>query len=138
MATEAGHHPNRVYLDQSGDFHLHGAKFFNDAEVDISGGLEATVSAPVAGTAAGFKLARGEAALDGSNPTTIASGLATIIAVVVCLKGAVAPGVGTSLLTTVISGTNFDVHAWKVTAANDATLVASAGVESFYWIAIGT
>lgn len=40
MATEAGHHASRVYRDQSGDFHLNSAKFFNDAEEDIADQLE--------------------------------------------------------------------------------------------------
>lgn len=40
MTAEAGHLPNRVYLDQSGDFHLNGASFFNDAEADIADSLE--------------------------------------------------------------------------------------------------
>jgi len=40
MAAETGHHPNRVYTDQNGDFHLNGAKFFNDEETDIAPALE--------------------------------------------------------------------------------------------------
>lgn len=40
MATENGHHANRVYRDQDGHFHLNGASFFNDAEEDISDSLE--------------------------------------------------------------------------------------------------
>ena len=40
MATEFGHAASRVYRDQAGDFHLNGAKFFNDAEADISDSLE--------------------------------------------------------------------------------------------------
>lgn len=40
MAAEAGHEPNRIYLDQNGDLHLNGAKFFNDAEADMAPGLE--------------------------------------------------------------------------------------------------
>lgn len=103
--------------------------------VDIGGSLAA---GSVAGVASGYKLARGEGTLDGSNPTPIASGLATIIAAVVTLKGSAAPGVGTSVLTALISGTNINVYAWKPTSSSDTTLVASTGTESFYWIAIGT
>jgi hypothetical protein len=43
MATEAGHFPNRVYLDANGDFHLNGASFFNDDEDDISGSFDSRV-----------------------------------------------------------------------------------------------
>jgi len=44
MASEAGHAANRVYTDQNGDFHLNGAKFFNDAEADMAPGLESVGS----------------------------------------------------------------------------------------------
>ena len=30
-----------------------------------------------------------------------------------------------------------NVYAWKVTATNDATLIASTGTETFGWIAFG-
>ncbi|RJP54309.1 MAG: hypothetical protein C4583_03020 [Anaerolineaceae bacterium] len=116
-------------------------------EIDIESGgalkiagtdrTAALATAP-AGVAAGYKIARGETALDGSNPTSVAHGLTTCIAFVAMLKGTAAPGVGTSVLTANINGANVDVYAWKVTAAGDATLIASTGTESFYWIAIGT
>lgn len=91
-----------------------------------------------AGVAAGYKVARVEMALDASNPTSWATGLTTIIAAYVGLKGTAAPGVGTSVLTSNINGTSLDVYAWKVTATGDCTLVASTGTETFYGIAIGT
>ena len=94
--------------------------------------------APVAGVAAGYKLARAETALDGSNPTSVASGLATIVSCTLTLKGTAAPGIGTSVLTGNINGTNFDVYAWKVTSAIDDTLIASTGTESFYTVCVGT
>ena len=97
-----------------------------------------TVDIPVAGAAAGYKIARGETALDGSNPTPVATGLTTVIAFVATLKGTSAPGVGTSVLTANISGATANVYAWKVTSNSDPTLVASTGTESFYWIAVGT
>lgn len=92
----------------------------------------------VAGVAAGYKVARGETALDGSNPTPVAHGLTTCIAFTATIKGTAAPGVGTSILTANINGANVDVYAWKVTANNDTTLIASTGTETFYWIAVGT
>lgn len=92
------------------------------------------------GVAAGYKIARGETALDGSNPTPVDTGLATVIAFTATLKGTAAPGVGTSVLTANIAGAagNVNVYAWKVTATGDATLIASTGTESFYWTAVGT
>lgn len=95
----------------------------------------------VAGVAAGYKVARGVTALDGSNPTPVTTGLATVVAATVSLEGTAAPGVGTSLLT--VASTNYAtgalaVYAWKVTGTGDATLIASTGTENFEWIAVGT
>lgn len=100
--------------------------------------LATAIRNPTIGVAAGYKIARVEQALDGSNPTSWATGLTTIVAANVSLKGAAAPGVGTSVLTCNINGTSLDVYAWKVTATGDCTLIASTGTESFYGIAIGT
>ncbi len=99
------------------------------------------LSLVVRGVGAGYKVARGVTALDGTNPTPVTTGLATVVAATVTLEGAVAPGVGTSLLT--IASTNYatgalSVNAWKVTSTSDTTLVASTGTENFEWVAVGT
>ena len=101
-------------------------------------GSEVDKTNVVIGVAAAYKVARGETALDGSNPTSVAHGLTTCISFVPTLKGTAAPGVGTSILTANINGANVDVYAWKVTSAIDSTLIASTGTESFYWVAVGT
>lgn len=95
----------------------------------------------VIGVAAGYKLARGTTALDGSNPTPVTTGLATVVGASISLEGSAAPGVGTSVLTQ--AETNWAtgalaVYAWKVTSSSDTTLIASTGTESFTWIAVGT
>jgi hypothetical protein len=41
MTAEIGHHPNRMYISDVGDVHVNGSKFFNNAEQDISGALNA-------------------------------------------------------------------------------------------------
>lgn len=106
------------------------------------GGVDqrAALATAPAGVAAGYKIARGETALDGSNPTAVDTGLATVIGFVAMLKGTAAPGVGTCCLTANIAGAagNVNVYAWKPTGAGDCTLIASTGTESFYWVAIGT
>jgi len=96
------------------------------------------VNAWATGVAGGYKIARGEAALDGGNPTPVATGLTTVVAFVATLKGTAAPGDSTSVLTADISGATVSVYAWKNTSGSDPTLVASTGTESFYWIAVGT
>ncbi len=108
---------------------------------DKSAALAATVAAPVAGVAAGYKVARGTLALDGSNPTPILAathGLTTVIAAVVSLNATAAPGLSTSVVSANISGTTINVYAWKPTGAGDTTLVASTGTENVDWIAVGT
>ena len=90
------------------------------------------------GVAAGYKVARVEMALDGSNPSSWTHGLATVIAAGCSLKGSAAPGVGTCLVTAVINGAAIDFYAWKPTGAGDCTLIASTGTESIYAWAIGT
>lgn len=100
-----------------------------------------TILNAVAGAGAAYKIARGgAAALDGSNPTPIATGLSTIVAAFVQLRGTGAPGDNTSVLTTDFSGSDgtLNVYAWKNTGGSDPTLVASTGTETFDWMAIGT
>jgi hypothetical protein len=108
--------------------------------VDISKrGIDAGSSgASVEGVAGGYKVARGVTALDGGNPTAVATGLATVVAFVATLAGTAAPGLGTSVLTYDISGATVNVYAWKPTGAGDTTLIASTGTEDFAWIAVGT
>ena len=126
-----------------------GSRTVIGGEIDIvSGGAlkvagtdrTAALATAPAGVAAGYKVARGETALGGSNPTAVATGLATVIGFTATLKGTGAPGVGTSTLTANIAGAagNVNVYAWKPTSNSDPTLVASTGTESFYWTAIGT
>jgi hypothetical protein len=111
-----------------------GAKLY----VGSSDVTAAVATGGIAGVAAGYKLARGETVLGGTNPTAVATGLATVVAFTATLKGTAAPGVGTSILTANISGATVNVYAWKVTSNSDPTLIASTGIESFYWTAVGT
>lgn len=102
--------------------------------------IGAASSLGVQGVAAGYKVARSAepVALDGSNPTTVATGLTTVVSGGACLSGTAAPGLSTSTLSVAISTTNLDIYAWKPTGAGDTTLIASTGTESFHWWAIGT
>lgn len=123
------------YDDVSGD-----DIFTIDATTGLVTAAAGALSAPIAGVAGGYKLARGETALDGSNPTTVITGLATVVSFVAMLKSTATPGDSTSVLTWNPNGTagSADVYAWKNTSGTDPTLVASTGTETFDWIAIGT
>lgn len=103
------------------------------------GGVESTQS--ISGLGTGYKLARGAArvALDGSNPTTVASGLTSILAPFVQLSSSTdVPGANIATLTAIVSGTNINVYAWKHSSTDATTLIASTDTSSFYWMCIGT
>lgn len=143
MATTFG---PKVVMDNQGDKLV--VKSGGVADIESGGALKiagndvtAILATAPAAVAAGYKIARGgAAALDGSNPTPIATGLTTIVAAVVQLRGTAAPGDNTSVLTTDFTGSDgtLNVYAWKNTSGNDPTLVASTGTETFDWIAVGT
>ena len=83
-------------------------------------------------------VARGATTLDGSNPTAVSTGLTTIVACNVSLATSTAPGVSTSLVTGVISGTTLNIYGWKPTDATNNTLIASTGTDNVQWICSGT
>ncbi len=87
------------------------------------------------------RMESGSVALDASNPTTVTTTLSTITACGVNLQGSAAPGLGTSIVTSLKA--NLDeastvaIYAWKVTGAGDTTLIASTGTETVDWWATG-
>lgn len=92
----------------------------------------------VTSTTTGKKIVGGQQALDGSNPTTVATGLTTAEACTASIQLTTAPGTGTSVITVSAgAGSSLNLYAWKVTAAGDATLIASTGTESINWICTG-
>lgn len=91
-----------------------------------------------AGPAEGYAIAAGTVALDGSNPTDVATGLTTILGASVSLEGTSAPGDNTSVLTYGISGGTLSIYAWKNTGGTDPTLQASTGTENVSYVCFGT
>ena len=89
--------------------------------------------APVAGVAAGYKIARGVTALDGGNPTPVATGLASIVSCTATLERTTALTSGSAEITVgAISVGSIDVYAWVIAGT------ASTGTENFHWICVGT
>jgi hypothetical protein len=84
-----------------------------------------------------IKVVSGEIDLDGSNPTTVTTGLSAIVSAGITLKQATAPGVGTSHFTYDTDGTTLSIYAWKVTSNSNPTLVASAGTETVGYVVVG-
>ena len=97
----------------------------------------ATLNTAAVGVAAGYKVARGQATLDGSNPTTAATGLTTVEQCVASLEATSAPAV--TFVTTTISTTNLDIYAWAPTSSTNTALTAS-GDNSLVvsWVCVGT
>lgn len=102
----------------------------NAGVTSIAGGI--TTHKLPAGVAAGYVVARGATALDGTNPTTVATGLTTVVAFT-CTVRSTDVSSGTAFLTHAIaSGANVDVYAWQKDGS------ASTGTETFEWVAVGT
>lgn len=80
-----------------------------------------------------YKVARGTTALDGSNPTPVATGLTTVVSFTCTLIRNTAVSSGTAFVTHATpSGGTVDVYGWVLAGS------ASTGTESFDWVAIGT
>lgn len=150
MAVDATYPQDRVQLRNDGNMAVPSGKEINVETggkvafngTDKAAALAAAVAAPVAGVAAGYKIARGEATLDGSNPTSVATGLATVVAGGCAHKTAVAPGDDPVGFTVDYGGAvpagQLDIHAWKHNGT-DPTLVASTNNSAVIsWWAIGT
>lgn len=120
-----------------------GALKFNGT--DKAAALAAAVATPVAGVAAGYKVARGVAAITGSG--TVVTGLTTVVAVIATsaddLDGDALAGVSASIGNQAGAPAAGSVYlkAWKVTtggAAGNPTLIAADAAKNINWLAIGT
>lgn len=88
----------------------------------------------VAGVRAGTTL------LDGSNPTSVTTGLAALAACNVSRTIGTTPGLGPisfTILRTAVAG-RLDIYAWAHTSASDPTLVASTSQDVVEYFCIGT
>jgi hypothetical protein len=97
----------------------------------------AQLNAAVAGVAAGIKIAGGETAMGGSNPTGVATGLASITRCVVALKNTAAP-TPTMWVTYGATVSTLNIYGWKPTATGNVTAIASGGTETVGWECQGT
>lgn len=130
---------DRQVVASGGEIDIESGGAFKIAGVDKT----AQLSAALAGLAVGKKIAFGEVTLDGANPTPIVTGLAVVETCVVIAKRSTAPGLDPTHFTVdygggVAAGT-VNVYAWKPTAANDGTLIASTNNSAVLsYIALGS
>jgi hypothetical protein len=113
------------------------------AGTDQRAALAAAVAAPIAGVAAGYKIARGQATTASASDTVV-TGLATVVAAVGVLEDA--PVIGCTDAQAVIgdqagapAAGSILIKTWKPTATNDATPTAATTTgKKVNWIAVGT
>jgi hypothetical protein len=114
-------------------------------EINIMDGVTKTaaqINALVAGVAGGYKVARGVAAVTGTG--TVVTGLSTVVAVI-ATPASDPDGVALAAVSATIgdqSGApaagSVILKCWKVTAVDNATLIAATAAQNVNWIAIGT
>ena len=100
----------------------------------------ATGTAVLSAGATSGAVASGSVTLDGSNPTSVTTGLTTLLGCIVTHQDSAAPGVDPSMfsvLTTATAG-RVDIYAWKVTSSSDTTLIASTATDIVQWYCNGT
>jgi hypothetical protein len=98
----------------------------------------ATLGVQPASGVAGVKIIGGEIALDGSNPTAVATGLTAITGASITLKDSAAPGAEPATFSYTSSGGTLSIYAWKPTAAGDTALIASTATDTVGYVVTGT
>lgn len=108
-----------------------------DRTVTVQNATGTLVLSPAATSGA---VASGTATLDGSNPTSVTTGLSVLLGCAVTLQTSTAPGddIATFSILTTASAGRLDIYAWEFTSGTDATLVASDFVETVQWFCNGT
>ena len=108
-----------------------------DRTITFPNATGTVVTAPGATSGA---VASGTVGLDGSNPTSVTTGLTTLLGCFVTLHSSAAPGdlIATFSVLTTASAGRLDIYAWEFTSGTDATLVASDAGEVVDWFCNGT
>lgn len=113
------------------------------AGVDKTAALAAASASGMAGVAAGYKVARGTVT-PAASPQTVITGLATVVAVVVSLKGD--PTVDMTMVSASVGNQagapaagSFVLKSWKPTGTADtAPAAVTTGWLAVDWVAVGT
>lgn len=112
---------------------LTSAGLYTASTINATSALQQSGVAAALAVAANYKIARGSTALDGSNPTTVATGLTTVVSCTGTLLRTTALTTGTAFLThDIASGANVDFYGWVIAGT------ASTGTETFEWVCVGT
>lgn len=97
-----------------------------------------TVALGVGVTSAG--VASGSVMLDGANPTSVTTGLTTLLGCDVKLLRSTTPGLVSAVLTiqTTATAGQLDIYAWDFTSSSNPTLVAGTTADAVSWFCNGT
>lgn len=122
---------------------VHGVQGGDKLVVESGGTLELQAGSTFKLNGSALNMKAGEVTLDGSNPTSVTTGLSTIVGAVAVIKTATAPGDDPVTVTVDYAGSvtagQLDIYAWKNTGGTDPTLVASTNNTAVIsWIAFGT
>ena len=100
----------------------------------------ATGTAVVSDAATSGGIRAGTTALDGSNPTSITTGLSALAGCVVVRDTSVAPGIVATTFTVLRTATagRLDIYAWSATSSSNPTLIASTAQDTVNWFCTGT
>jgi hypothetical protein len=131
-SDNAFHIGGTASVDSGGSLNIASGGALKVAGTDVT----ATVGAAVSGVAASYKVARGETALGGSNPTNVATGLTTIVACDATIKRTTALTPTLWLSYTTATAT-LSLYGWTSPSGSVAP-AASAGTETVGWICVGT
>lgn len=136
---------DRVDYESGAGMNLKAGSVFMLDGVDKKAELLVALGTPVKGVAAGYKIARGVAAITGTG--TVVTGLATVVAVHATpqsdLDGDTLAGVSATIgdQAGAPAAGSVVLKCWKVTtggAAGNPTLIAADAAKNVNWIAIGT
>jgi len=110
--------------------------------VNATADAGANVANSIGGVAAGYKIARGVAAVTGT--ATVVTGLATVVAVIATPQSdpdgtalaAVSATIGNQ--SGAPAAGSVILKAWKITAADNGALIAASAPQNLNWVAVGT
>lgn len=138
MADSTGTYaPNRVFTGQDGALYLNNGAVYSSGGTNIAPFL---ANIPQS-SAAGVRFMGSTGKLTTANPTTIGTGLATVLFFTAALQSSAAPTTaGPHRLTHVVSSTAGEIHLYQFkfgsTASSD--MIAAVSSADYTWFAIGT
>lgn len=122
-----------------------GKTFTVNNSVTLAGTDSTTMTFPAtsaniaSGVGASYKVARGTITLDGTNPSSAATGLTTVVSCSVSGPAAAAiPTDDPMGASPFINTTNLDIYAWKTDGSDPTPVASTDNTAVFYWTCVGT